>query len=66
MLFHMIHFVDLTIWVCNLVSKQRIPKATRESFNNPGDCGQVSLTMRSLGVNEPAKYIVSTKDGHDD
>ena len=35
----------------------------RESFNNPGDCGQVSLTMRSLGVNEPAQYTVSTKDG---
>ena len=33
-----------------------------ESFNNPGDCGQVSLTMHSLGVNEP-QYTVSTKDG---
>ena len=36
----------------------------RESFNSPGDRGQVSLTMRSLGVNEPAQYTVSTKDGH--
>ena len=35
----------------------------RELFNNPGDRGQVSLTMRNLGVNEPAQYIVSTKDG---
>ena len=35
----------------------------RESFNNPGDRGQVSLTMRSLGVNEPAQYTVSRKDG---
>ncbi len=35
----------------------------RESFNNPGDRGQVSLTMRNLGVNEPAQYTVSTKDG---
>ena len=35
----------------------------RESFNYPGDRGQVSLTMRSLGVNEPAQYTVSTKDG---
>ena len=59
----MIHFVDLTIWVCLLVCKQRIPRATRESFNNLGDRGQVSLTMRSLGVNEPAQYTVSTKDG---
>ena len=41
----------------------RIPRATRESLNNPGDRGQVSLTMRSLGVNEPAQYTVSTKDG---
>ena len=63
MLFHMIHCVDLTVWVCLLVCKQRIPRATRESFNNPGDGGQVSLTMRSLGVNEPAQYTVSTKDG---
>ena len=63
MLFHMIHCVDLTVWVCLLVCKQRIPRATRESFNNPGDSGQVSLTMRSLGVNEPAQYTVSTKDG---
>ena len=63
MLFHMIHCVDLTVWVCLLVCKQRIPRATRESFNNPGDRGQVSLTMRSLGVNEPAQYTVSTKDG---
>lgn len=62
-LFHMIHCVDLTVWVCLLVCKQRIPRATRESFNNPGDRGQVSLTMRSLGVNEPAQYTVSTKDG---
>ena len=54
---------DLTVWVCLLVCKQRIPRATRESFNNPGDSGQVSLTMRSLGVNEPAQYTVSTKDG---
>ena len=59
----MIHFVDLTIWVCLLVCKQRIPRATRELFNNQGDRGQVSLTMRSLGVNEPAQYTVSTKDG---
>ena len=58
MLFHMIHCVDLTIWVCLLVCKQRIPRATRESFNNPGDRGQVSLTMRSLGVNEPAQYKI--------
>ena len=63
MLFRMIHCVDLTVWVCLLVCKQRIPRATRESFNNPGDRGQVSLTMRSLGVNEPAQYTVSTKDG---
>lgn len=63
MLFHMIHCVDLTVWVCLLVCKQRIPRATRESLNNPGDHGQVSLTMRSLGVNEPAQYTVSTKDG---
>ena len=63
MLFHMIHCVDLTVWVCLLVYKKRIPRATRESFNNPGDRGQVSLTMRSLGVNEPAQYTVSTKDG---
>jgi hypothetical protein len=63
MLFHMIHCVHLTVWVCLLVCKQRIPRATRESFNNPGDRGQVSLTMRSLGVNEPAQYTVSTKDG---
>ena len=63
MLFHMIHCVDLTVWVCLLVCKQRIPRATRESFNNPGDRGEVSLTMRSLGVNEPAQYTVSTKDG---
>lgn len=63
MLFHMIHCVDLTVCVCLLVCKQRIPRATRESFNNPGDRGQVSLTMRSLGVNEPAQYTVSTKDG---
>ena len=63
MLFHMIHCVDLTVWVCLLVCKQIIPRATRESFNNPGDRGQVSLTMRSLGVNEPAQYTVSTKDG---
>ena len=40
-----------------------IPRATRESFNNPGDSGQVSLTMRILGVNEPAQYTISTKDG---
>ena len=60
MLFHMIHCVDLTVWVCLLVCKQRIP---RESFNNPGDSGQVSLTMHSLCVNEPAQYTVSTKDG---
>ena len=59
----MIHCVDLTVWVCLLVRKQRIPRATRESFNNPGDRGQVSLTMRRLGVNEPAQYTVSTKDG---
>ena len=63
MLFHMIHCVDLTVWVCLLVCKQRIPRATRESFNNPGGRGKVSLTMRSLGVNEPAQYVVSTKDG---
>ena len=63
MLFHMIHCVDLTVWVCLLVCKQRIPRATRESFNNPGNRGQVSLTMRNLGVNEPARYTVSTKDG---
>ena len=63
MLFHMIHCVDLTVWVCLLVCKQRIPRATRESFNNPGDSDQVSLTMRGLGVNEPAQYTVSTKDG---
>ena len=63
MLFHMIHCVDLTVWVCLLVCKQRIPRATRESFNNPGDRGQVSLTMRNLGVNEPAQYTISTKDG---
>ena len=60
---YMIHCVDLTIWVCLLVCKQKIPRATRESFNNPSDRGQVSLTMRSLGVNEPAQYTVSTKDG---
>src|SRR3954471_5130824 len=35
MLFHMIHCVDLTVWVCLLVCKHRIPRATRESFNNP-------------------------------
>ena len=63
MLFHMIHCVDLTVWICLLVCKQRIPRAMRESFNNSGDRGQVSLTMRSLGVNEPAQYTVSTKDG---
>src|SRR4051812_14172889 len=63
MLFHMIHCVDLTVWVCLLVCKQRISRATRESFNNPGDRGQVSLTMHNLGVNEPAQYTVSTKDG---
>jgi hypothetical protein len=63
MLFKMIHCVDLTVCVCLFVCKQRIPRATRESFNNPGDRGQVSLTMRSLGVNEPAQYTVSTKDG---
>jgi hypothetical protein len=63
MLFHMIHCVDLTVCVCLLVCKQRIPRATRESFNNPGDRGQVSLTTRSLGVNEPAQYTVCTKDG---
>ena len=45
MLFHMIHCVYLTVWLCLLVCKQRIPRATRESFNNPGDRGQVSLTM---------------------
>ena len=43
--------------------KQRIPRETRELFNNSGDRGQVSLTMGSLGVNEPAQYTVSTKDG---
>ena len=59
----MIHGVDLTVCVCVLVCKQRIPRAMRESFNNPGDRGQVSLTMRSLGVNEPSHYTVSTKDG---
>ena len=63
MLFHMIHYVDLTVWARLLVCKQRIPRATRESFNNPGDRGQVSLTTRSPGVNEPAQYTVSTKDG---
>ena len=47
----------------SLVCKQSIPRATRESFNNPGDRGQVSLTMRSLRVNELAQYTVSTKDG---
>ena len=36
MLFHMIHYVDLTVWVCLLVCKQRIPRATRESFNKSG------------------------------
>jgi hypothetical protein len=35
----------------------------RESFNKPGDRGQVSLTMRGHGVNEPAQYTVSRKDG---
>ena len=35
----------------------------RESFNKPGDSDQVSLTMRSLGVNEPDQYTVSAKDG---
>ena len=59
----MIHGIDLTICVCLLVCKQRIPRATRESFNNLGDHGQVSLTMRNLGVNEPDQYTVSTKDG---
>ena len=59
----MIHCVDLNVWVCLVVCKQRIPRATRESFNNSGDRGQVSLTMRNLGVNEPAQYTVSTKDG---
>ena len=63
MLFHMIHCVDLTVWVCLLVCKQRISRAMRESFNNLGDCGHVSLTMRSLGVNEPAQYTINTKDG---
>ena len=63
MLFHMIHCVELTVWVCLLVFKQRIPRATRESFNNPGDHSQVSLTMCSLGVNEPAQYTLSTNDG---
>ena len=59
----MIHCVDLTVWVCLLVCKQRIPKATRESFNNLGDRGQVSLAMHNLGVNEPPQYTISTKDG---
>ena len=59
----MIHYADLKVCVCLLVCKQRIPRATGESFNNPGDNGQVSLTMRGLGVNEPAQYTVSTKDG---
>lgn len=59
----MIHGVDQTICVCLLVCKQRIPRATRESFNNPGNRGQVSLTIRSLGVNELAQYTISTKDG---
>ena len=59
----MIHYVDLTVFVCLLVRQQRIPRATRESFNNPGDPGQVSLTMCSLGVNEPTQYTISTKDG---
>jgi hypothetical protein len=40
-----------------------IPNAMRESFNDLGVCGQVSLTMRSLGVNEHAQYTVSRKDG---
>ena len=42
---------------------------TENSWNNEGviqqsgDRGQVSLTMRSLGVSEPAQYTISTKDG---
>ena len=32
-------------------------------MNNPGDRYQVSLTMRSPGVNELAQYTISTKDG---
>jgi hypothetical protein len=63
MLFHMIHRVDLTVCVCPLVCKQKIPRAMGESFNNSGNHGQVSLTMRSLGVNEPAQYTISRKDG---
>jgi len=63
MLFHMIHCVDLTAWVRLLVCKQRIPRATREAFNKPHAPGQVSLTMRSLGVNEPDQYTISTKYG---
>jgi hypothetical protein len=59
----MIHCVDLTVCVCLLVCKKRIPRAMRESFNNPGDRGQVSLTMCSLVVNEPAQYTISRKDG---
>lgn len=59
----MIHRVDLTVCACPLVYKQKIPRAMRESFNNPGDRGQVSLTMCNLGVNEPAQYTVSRKDG---
>ena len=58
----MIHHFDITVCVCFLVCR-RIPRATRESFNNRGDRGQVFLTMCSLGVNEPARYTVSTKDG---
>ena len=58
-----IHYVDLSVCVCLLVCKQIIPRATRESFNNPSDRGQVSFTMCSLGVNEPAQYTVSTKAG---
>jgi hypothetical protein len=34
----------------------------RESFNKPGDRGQVALTMRNRGVKEPAQYTVSRKD----
>ena len=59
----MIHSFNLTIGVCLLVCKQKIPIAMRESFNNPGDHGQVSLTMDSRGVNEPAQYTISRKDG---
>lgn len=48
MLFHMIHCVDLTVWVCLLICKQRIPRAMRESFNNLGDRAKFLLPCATL------------------